>query len=154
MGEDYHVKTGVAVQEETTNLTAGVTNMILNVITNPIMEEYFDGWTTANLNVRKEPSLDSEILEVYSFNTPITYSKYNDEWAKIQYNSEVAYMSLDYISDEKLNYQDYLVPKTSGFKSYMPYTAITLKSACDWSNVFYVIKLFIADILRTNISNS
>lgn len=129
MGEDYHVKTGVAVQEETTNLTAGVTNMILNVITNPIMEEYFDGWTTANLNVRKEPSLDSEILEVYSFNIPITYSKYNDEWAKIQYNSEVAYMSLDYISDEKLNYQDYLVPKTSGFKSYMPYTAITSKSS-------------------------
>lgn len=133
MGEDYHVKTGVAVQEETTNLTAGVTNMILNVINNPIndevIEEYYDGWTTANLNVRKEPSLDSEILEVYSFNTPITYSKYNDKWAKIQYNSEVAYMSLDYISNEKLDYQDYTVPKTSGFKSYMPYTAITSKSS-------------------------
>ena len=129
LGKDYHIKTGVAVQEETTNLTAGVTNILLKIINEPIVEEYYEGWTKTNLNVRKEPSLDSEILEVYSFNTPIKYSKYNEEWAKIQYKTEIAYMSLDYISNKKLEYQDYTVPITSGFKSYMPYTAITSKSS-------------------------
>ena len=129
MGEDCHIKTDVAVQEETTNLTAGVTNMILKAINEPIIEEYYDDWTITNLNVRKEPSLDSEVLEVYLFNTPVSYSKYNDEWAKIQYNSEIAYMILDYISDKKIDYQDYMAQKTSGFKSYMPYTTITSKSS-------------------------
>ena len=38
-------------------------------------------------------------------------------------------MSLQYISNEKLNYRDYTVPITSGFKSYMPYTAITNKAS-------------------------
>ena len=129
LGKDYHIKTGVAVQEETTNLTAGVTNILIKIINEPIIEEYYEGWTTANLNVRREPSLESEILEVYSFNTLIKYSKYNEKWAKIQYKTEIAYVSLDYISNEKLNYKEYIVPKTSGFKSYMPYTAITSKSS-------------------------
>lgn len=129
LGEDCHIKTGVAVQEETTNLTAGVTNILLKIINEPIIEEYYDGWTISNLNIRKEPSLESEILEVCSFNTLVKYSKYNEEWAKIKYNSKTAYISLDYISNKKLNYKDYAVPKTSGFKSYMPYTAITSKSS-------------------------
>ena len=129
LGKDCHIETGVAVQEETTNLTAGVTNILIKIINEPIIEEYYEGWTKANLNVRKEPSLESEILEVYSFNTPIKYSKYNEKWTKIQYKTEIAYMSLDYISNKKLNYKDYTVPKTSGFKSYMPYTAITSKSS-------------------------
>ena len=129
LGKDCHIKTGVAVQEETTNLTAGVTNILLKIINEPIIEEYYDGWTISNLNIRKEPSLESEILEVYSFNTLVKYSKYNEEWAKIKYNSKTAYISLDYISNKKLNYKDYTVPKTSGFKSYMPYTAITSKSS-------------------------
>ena len=129
LGKDCHIKTGVAVQEETTNLTAGVTNILLKIINEPIIEEYYDGWTISNLNIRKEPSLESEILEVYSFNTLVKYSKYNEEWAKIKYNSKTAYISLDYISNKKLNYKDYTVPKTSGFKSYMPHTAITSKSS-------------------------
>ena len=129
LGKDCHIKTDVAVQEETTNLTAGVTNILLKIINEPIIEEYYDGWTISNLNIRKEPSLESEILEVYSFNTLVKYSKYNEEWAKIKYNSKTAYISLDYISNKKLNYKDYTVPKTSGFKSYMPYTTITSKSS-------------------------
>ena len=129
LGKDCHIKTGVAVQEETTNLTAGVTNILLKIINEPIIEEYYDGWTISNLNIRKEPSLESEILEVCSFNTLVKYSKYNEEWAKIKYNSKTAYISLDYISNKKLNYKDYTVPLTSGFKSYMPYTAITSKSS-------------------------
>ena len=132
MGEDCHIKTDVAVQEETTNLTAGVTKILMKAINEPIVEKYYDGWTIDNLNIRKEPSLESEILEVYSFNTLVKYSKYNEEWAKIEYKTEIAYVNLNYISNKKLNYKDYTVPKTSGFKSYMPYTAITSKSSLQY----------------------
>ena len=129
MGESYHIKTGVAVQEETTNLRAGISSMMIEHMNSAIVEEHFDGWTITNVNVRSEPSTDCEVLEVYPFNTPIQYYKFNDEWAKIVYPTGYAYMSLQYISNEKLNYRDYTVPITSGFKSYMPYTAITSKSS-------------------------
>ena len=129
MGESYHIKTGVAVQEETTNLRAGISSMMIEHMNSAIVEEHFDGWTITNVNVRSEPSTDCEVLEVYPFNTPIQYYKFNDEWAKIVYPTGYAYMSLQYMSNEKLNYRDYTVPITSGFKSYMPYTAITSKSS-------------------------
>ena len=129
MGESYHIKTGVAVQEETTNLRAGISNVMVEHINSTIVEEYYNGLTTTNVNVRNEPSTASEVLEVYSFNTPIQYYRFNDEWAKIVYPTGYAYMSLQYISNEKLNYRDYTVPITSGFKSYMPYTAITNKAS-------------------------
>ena len=129
LGEEYHIETDVAVQEETTNLRAGISNVMVEHINSTIVEEYYNGWTTTNVNVRNEPSTDSEVLEVYSFNTPIQYYKFNDEWAKIVYPTGYAYMSLQYISNEKLNYRDYTVPITSGFKSYMPYTAITNKAS-------------------------
>ena len=129
LGKDCHIKTGVAVQEETTNLRAGISSMMIEHMNSAIVEEHFDGWTITNVNVRSEPSTDCEVLEVYPFNTPIQYYKFNDEWAKIVYPTGYAYMSLQYISNEKLNYRDYTVPITSGFKSYMPYTAITNKAS-------------------------
>lgn len=129
MGENYHIKTGVAVQEETTNLRAGISSMMIEHMNSATIEEYYNGWTITNVNVRNEPSTASEVLEVYSFNTPIQYYRFNDEWAKIVYPTGYAYMSLQYISNEKLNYRDYTVPITSGFKSYMPYTAITNKAS-------------------------
>ena len=129
LGKDCHIKTGVAVQEETTNLRAGISSMMIEHMNSAIVEEHFDGWTITNVNVRSEPSTDCEVLEVYPFNTPIQYYKFNDEWAKIVYPDGEAYTSLQYISDEKLNYRDYTVPITSGFKSYMPYTAITNKAS-------------------------
>ena len=129
MGESYHIKTGVAVQEETTNLRAGISSMMIEHMNSATIEEYYNGWTTTNVNVRNEPYTASEVLEVYSFNTPIQYYRFNDEWAKIVYPTGYAYMSLQYISNEKLNYRDYTVPITSGFKSYMPYTAITNKAS-------------------------
>ena len=129
MGESYHIKTGVAVQEETTNLRAGISSMMIEHMNSVTIEEYYNGWTTTNVNVRSEPSTDSEVLEIYSFNTPIQYYKFNDEWAKIVYPDGEAYMSLQYISDEQLDYTEYIAPITSGFKSYMPYTTITSKSS-------------------------
>ena len=62
LGKDYHIKTGVAVQEETTNLTAGVMKVMMEYTNEPIVnnEEYI-GYRTSNINVRSEPSTDSEV---------------------------------------------------------------------------------------------
>ena len=130
MGEDYYIQTDVAVQEETTNLIAGIMKVMMEYTNEPIVnnEEYI-GYLTSNINVRSEPSTDSEILEVYPFNQKIQYQKYNDEWVEIQYKSGIAYICSEYISDEQLDYIEYIAPITSGFKSYMPYTAITSKSS-------------------------
>ena len=129
-GHDEIIKTDVAVQEETTNLTAGITKVMMECTHElSVDSEEYTGYLTSNMNVRSEPSTDSEILEVYPFNQKIQYQKYNDEWVEIQYKSGIAYVCSEYISDEQLDYIEYIVPITSGFKSYMPYTAITSKSS-------------------------
>ena len=129
-GHDEIIKTDVAVQEETTNLTAGITKVMMECTHElSVDSEEYTGYLTSNINVRSEPSTDSEILEVYPFNQKIQYQKYNDEWVEIQYKSGIAYVCSEYISDEQLDYIEYIAPITSGFKSYMPYTAITSKSS-------------------------
>ena len=98
----------------------------------PVVEEVKiqqEGWTTTTLNVREEPNTDSNILDTLPFNTYIKYYEYNDEWAEIAYDNGQAYISRDYISDEECEFVMYDVPKTRGFKSYMPYTAITNKKS-------------------------
>lgn len=129
-GHDEIIKTDVAVQEETTNLTAGITKVMMECTHElSVDSEEYTGYLTSNINVRSEPSTDSEILEVYPFNQKIQYQKYNDEWVEIRYKSGIAYVCSEYISDEQLDYIEYIAPTTSGFKSYMPYTAITSKSS-------------------------
>ena len=142
MGTDYNIQTGVAVQECTTNLTAGITRTMSELL----CEEYEEisiectfepdnwrvGWITTKTKVRDIPSVDSEILDIYYFNTTIQYCKYNEEWSKIQYPLGIAYIKSDCISDKELDYIDYNVPATSGFKSYMPYTSITSKSSLQY----------------------
>ena len=123
MGGDYYIQTDVAVQEETTNLIAGITKVMMEYTHElSVDSEEYTGYLTSNMNVRSEPSTDSKILEVYPFNQKIQYQKYNDEWVEIQYKSGIAYICSEYISDEQLDYIEYIAPITSGFKSYMPYT--------------------------------
>lgn len=99
--------------------------------TKPIVknEIYTTGWTTDSVNVRKKPNTKSNILDTYSFNTEIQYTSHNKEWAKIKYKDGYAYMHKDYISKKRNKFKEYSVPETSGFKSYMPYEAITSKSS-------------------------
>ena len=87
--------------------------------------KYLTGWTKTSVNVRKKPSVKSDILDTYSFNEKIRYYKLNKKWAKIKYNDTEAYMCIDYISNHKVDYRRYEVPSTSGFKSYMSYKCIT-----------------------------
>ena len=115
------------------NNISGKTKHIEEIVKEPpVVEEekiQQEGWTTENLNVREEPNTDSNVLDTLPFNTYIKYYEYNDEWAEISFDNGQAYISRDYISDEECEFVMYDVPKTRGFKSYMPYTAITNKKS-------------------------
>lgn len=87
------------------------------------------GWTKTSVNVRREPNIVSDILETYSFNKKIKYIKHDDEWVEIKFKGENAYICKKYISKKKCTYRDYVVPNTSGFKSYMSYKCITSTSS-------------------------
>ena len=115
------------------NNISGKTKHIEEVVKeSPVVEEekiQQEGWTTTTLNVREEPNTDSSILDTLPFNTYIKYYEYDDEWAEIAFDNGQAYVNRNYISDEECEFVMYDVPKTRGFKSYMPYTAITNKKS-------------------------
>lgn len=64
-----------------------------------IPEVYIDGWTTTNVNVRKGPSTETEILDVYSFNTKVSFFNRIDGWGKIKYKDGYAYIKAEYINE-------------------------------------------------------
>lgn len=87
------------------------------------------GYTTANVNVREKPLLSSNVIEVMPLNTKIQYENYNQDWIVISHNDTNCYISKQYISDHPIKVKTYNMPENSGFKSYMPYTAITNKES-------------------------
>lgn len=87
------------------------------------------GYTTTRVNVRLNPCVSDNIIDVYERNTRIEYEKYNEEWVKIYIGQEFAFININYISEEMIVYNDYSLPSNSGFKSYMPYKAITSESS-------------------------
>lgn len=90
-------------------------------------EEFFvDVWITANLNIRKYPDTNSEIIAVYPFGTKTKVTYINNDWAKVK-NTEY-YISRKFISESCIKYKDYDVPNNS-IKSYMDYRKITLVSS-------------------------
>lgn len=95
------------------------------IIEESLKKEYSTGWTTTSVNVRTEPDLDSDALEVYSFNTKVKYTEYDENWYEIKYNNSIAYIHKNYISKTKREYREFNVPRTSGYKSFMDYRCIT-----------------------------
>lgn len=66
-------------------------------------------WTTDRVNIRKNPSTSSEVLDTVNIGSKFTYIKEIDNWVEIKYNGDVAYIRGDYISYEeieKLNYTE------------------------------------------------
>ena len=64
-------------------------------------EVYVQGWVTTNVRVRESASTESDVIDLYVYNTEIEYTDYNDEWVKIKYNNGFAYLSKELISNEK-----------------------------------------------------
>lgn len=99
-----------------------------------INKSRYTAYTTANLNIRKEPTVDSEILDIIPFNSKVVISNFNDEWVKIYFldeNSPFAYVNKTYISNDICEYTDYKI-SSKGFKSFMQYTSIKDKSSLQY----------------------
>ena len=55
-------------------------------------------YTTTGVNLRTQPSLDSEIVEVLYINTPIQVVETEDEWTEVYKDDNIYYISTKYIS--------------------------------------------------------
>lgn len=105
----------------------GASGHIVDVTVNeePIVStpplEFKDGWLKTSVNVRKEPNIESEVLEVFKFNQQIKYADFNEEWVQIEYNDSMAYIYKAYVSDTFNTYKEFTVPQNRGFKSFEPY---------------------------------
>ena len=88
------------------------------------------GYAICNVNIRKQPTLNSEILDVCNFNKRILYEHYNNDWIKTTIydddcNAITAYIYRKYVADSPCQYIEYSIPANNGFKSYMSYESIT-----------------------------
>lgn len=83
-------------------------------------------YTTAQLNVRKEPNTDSEILETLNFNKKVKVKRYNKKWFILMRDGkEYGYVSKKYLNKKQIDNETYYIPEYSGYKSFMGYTKIT-----------------------------
>lgn len=85
--------------------------------------KYLTVWTTANLNIREEPTIESKIVGNYPWGTKITVTYVNSKWAKIKKTGK--YINRTYLCESPIGYKDYDVPKNNTMKTYMDYRAIT-----------------------------
>lgn len=87
----------------------------------------YTAYTTANVNVREDPSKKSEIVDVLPFNTELQVYSYNDKWCCIE--GCQLFVKKDYLSEKGNVYCDFDIPRNSGFKSFMSYRSITCRTS-------------------------
>lgn len=93
--------------------------------------EWHDGYTTCRVNIREFASTASAIIETLEFNQHILWADYEDSWYRIQLDDNTYFISSAYVAEEAIPYQSYRI-SSQGFKSFMPYTAITSKTSCQY----------------------
>lgn len=116
---------------ENVKLEAGVSKIIFSDIE---IKEWNSGWANENIFIHITPSISSEtIIAEQKFNQKIYYIKHDEEWAYSQTTvgneTIIGYISLYDIAESECLYIEHELPKNTGFKSYMPYTAITDKNS-------------------------
>ena len=57
-------------------------------------------YTTSNVNVREEPNINSDIINMIDKNTEVLSLDGGNKWSKILYQGEVGYVYNDYIEEE------------------------------------------------------
>lgn len=95
-------------QEEKHIPLAGVCKHLMVTFENPLEKEKV-GYTTTKVNLRQEPTTNSEIIKTLSINTKIKYYDYDDKW--IELVDGKGYISKDYISDTKTKIKTFTLPK-------------------------------------------
>ena len=55
--------------------------------------------TTDKVRFRKTPGTDGEVISVLNANTEVIYYEEADGWAKVEYNGQTGYISVDYLKE-------------------------------------------------------
>lgn len=114
------------------------------------IEPNIEIYTTAYLNVREEPSIDSESICILEPNCKLEKVEKNEEWTKIKINDKIYFVNNNYITQEQPN--DFIIvcevePGSPGIcessdsrsgSSYLGYYRLTAYCPCpkccgDWS---------------------
>ena len=104
-----------------------------NYITIKLRKKSMIRYTKTQLNIRKEPNTDSEILDVLNFNEKVRVKKYNKEWFIIlKKGKEYGFVYKKYLRKTPIDHETYYIPEYSGYKSFMGYTKITDVSSPQW----------------------
>lgn len=130
----------IQVSGKETEINAGVIkefdSILYDSMKNVSKSSFRKVYTTANVNIRSAPYIQSEILDVIEFNKRIKIYDCNDEWAIIKLKKSdisYAYINKKYIAEKPCDYTDFYLSNNNGFKSYMPYTSITDKSSLQYN---------------------
>lgn len=85
--------------------------------------QYKFGFCSDSVNLMKEPSDNSEILDTLNFNMIFCYTQcyLNPDWIQIKYYDGFAYIKKEYVMDKECAFTTYEIPYYSGTKSWMPY---------------------------------
>lgn len=114
------------------NEEPGTTTDTVEMNEPPLYNYEYTGYiNTTSLRVRSLPSTDGEEIGYLVWNDQVNYSLYNDDWVVINYENRVSYISKQYISDARLDYNEKGVEGDMR-KSYMDYTCITDTTSAQW----------------------
>ena len=109
-------------------LTAGLSNELNSIMQSNEHIEYKTMYVSGdNVNVRRQPSKNSEVIKQVSFNEKVIIIENkltNSVWYTVDLDNKIGYIHKDYVSDKPNNYRIYNVPYAKN-KTWMPYTAIT-----------------------------
>lgn len=93
----------------------------------------FTRHTKAQLNIRKEPNADSDIVRILNFNQKVKVQKWNKDWViLVNNNKKLGFVRKKYLSKKKQKSTTYRIPEYSGYKSFMDYQKITDESSSQW----------------------
>ena len=113
-------------------LTAGLSNELNSIMQSNEHIEYKTMYVSGdNVNVRRQPSKNSEVIKQVSFNEKVIIMENkltNDVWYTVDLDNKIGYIHKDYVSDKPINYRIYNVPCVKN-KTWMPYTAITSRGS-------------------------
>lgn len=105
-------------------LTAGLSNELNCIMQSNEHIEYKTMYASGdNVNVREQPSKNSEVIKQVSFNEKVIIMENkltNDVWYTVDLDNKIGYIHKDYVSDKPINYRSYNVPYVKN-KTWMPY---------------------------------
>lgn len=110
---------------EETKISATIEETVVEETTKTtdVVEEYTSVFTIAVVDIKKEPSVNSETIGTYDWNAEIVVSYVDDNWAKVK--DAEHYVNRLFISENSIGFVDCDVPKNNTIKSYMDYRCIT-----------------------------